>query len=269
MSEVSPRIRTIGDDVLLLRSHARGSMNYLFAMLACGRTDYTRRTLAAYGEFLTPAPSEVFVYDDGGQLDLEAVWPDAWADVPRALASHPTRLGRCAAHAKLWEYAAASEHEHVWVVEDDILLLRPLALHNLAALLDAEPNLVQVALVRCPWGGEIPFGGYIPMRAALGHDWYERRSTFQYQSGDPVLDHYGQPCTFEWIASTVDWTSSPALLRTSLAREVEWPASAGCEGTLGPRIQAVYPDAVSGYWGWAEPWCSHIGMERVAGGHGY
>ncbi len=239
-------------------------MDYLFCLLACGRADYTRRTLAAYADLLTPAPAEAYCFDDGGQLDLEAVWPAAWAGVPRTLESYPTLLGRCAAHANLWKHAAASDLDWVFTVEDDILLLRPLDLRNVAALLEAEPTLAQVALVRAPWSGEIPYGGYIPMRAALGHDWYERRLTKV-----PDVGKRYHTRDVEWIASTMDWTSSPALLRTSLTREVAWPAQAGCEGELGAAIQAVYPDAVSGYWDWGPPWVAHIGIERTEGAHGY
>lgn len=238
-------------------------MNYLLALLACGREDYTRRTLAAYAELLSPAPSAFYCYDDGGQLDLDAVWPEAWAEVPRTLESRPTRVGRCAGHANLWKHAAASEFDYVWTVEDDILLLRPLDLTLVAALLESEPTLKQVALIRAPWGSEIPFGSFVEQRKALGHDWYERRKTtrpgFETQASQDI----------EWIESTWDWTSSPALLSTTLPREVVWPAEAGCESALGPAIMARYPDAVSGYLGAGELWCSHIGLERAAGAFGY
>lgn len=246
-------------------------MKYLFCLLACGREDYTRRTLAAYAAFLNPAPSEVFVYDDGGQLDLAAVWPAAWADVPRALASHPTRIGRCAAHAKLWDFAASSPRDWVFTAEDDIVLLRPLNVRHLAELLDAEPRIAQVALVRCPWGAEIAYGGYIPQFP----DRYTRRLTYSHPAWPGASQDWLRQNIMsalvenEWIESTVDWTSSPALLRAALTREVSWPAEPGCELELGPRIRAIRPDAVSAYWGWGEPWTAHVGMERVEGGHGY
>lgn len=227
-------------------------MRYLFAMLSCGREEYVRRTLAAYAELLDPAPSAVYVYDDGGQTPLDAF--NAW-DVPVTVESLPYRVGRCAGHANLWRFAAASEFDYVWTVEDDILLLRPLNLRAVAELLELKPQVQQVALVRCPWGSEIYHGGYIPMRA--GSDWYIRAG----QVSDTGW-------WLEWIESTRDWTSSPALLRTSLPREVAWPEEAGCEGTLGPRILERHPEAVSAYWGLGEPWTAHIGLERVEGAHG-
>lgn len=235
-------------------------------MLSCGRPEYVRRTLAAYAAFLTPAPSAVYVFDDGGQTPLDTF--DAWPGVPVKVESSQERVGRCAAHANLWRAAAASDFDWVWTVEDDILLLRPLDLRDLADLLDEEPTLAQVALVRCPWGMEVAHGGYIPMRADQGFAWYERRETLRVAS---VVHHPAdEPWpSWEWIASTTDWTSSPALLSTSLTRKVKWPDEAGCEATLGPAIQALCPDAVSGYWGWGEPWVAHIGMERVEGAHGY
>lgn len=234
------------------------SFRYALCLLSCGREEYVRRTLASYVEHLTPPPSAVYVYDDGGQTPLDAF--DAWPGVEVKVESHPTRLGRCAAHANLWRYAAASDYDYVWTVEDDVLLLRPLDLRDLAALLESEPDLIQVTLFRCPWGAEVEYGGYFNQ-----FRWkYERRSSWlsslSYAEGD------GLAC---WIASTDDWASSPALVRAQVCREVDWPAEPGCELTLGPAVQAVQPEALSGYWGWGEPLAAHIGMERVQGGHGY
>jgi len=222
-------------------------VRYLLAILTCGRPAYLERTLDSYVAFLDPPPSGVYAYDDGGQTPLETF--ERWEGVPVRVESHPDMLGRCAAHANLWRAAAASAYDWVFAIEDDIVLLRPLAVDALASLLSQEPLLAQVALVRCPWGSEIAHGGYIPMAP-----WkYERRRTADY----------------EWTASTADWTNSPALFRTRLAREVEWPAEAGCEHALGPQILARHPELVSGYWGWGEPWVAHIGIDRVPGAHGY
>jgi len=231
-------------------------MNYMLAVLTCGRPEYLRRTLAAYAQFLHPKPTAVYVWDDGLQTPTDAY--RAFAEVDRfVVEGEKRRIGRCSGHAHLWQAARRPEFSDIdWLftVEDDIVLLRPLNLYHMAEVLLAEPTLEQLALVRCPWGAEVEHGGYIPMFP----DRYTRRET-----------HVDGSCPARWTSSTIDWTSSPALLPASLPREIEWPGGSGCELKLGPRIMALRPDAVSGYFGLGEPWVAHLGMQRVEGGFGY
>lgn len=231
-------------------------MKYLLAVLTCGRPEYLERTLATYSSFLHPRPSAVYSWDDGLKTPLESF--GAFSDLPITIEGEENRVGRCSGHAHLWQAAERSEFDWVFTIEDDVVLLRPLNLTHMADVLVGEDDLEQLALVRCPWGSEIEVGGFIPMFP----DRYERRTTF-------AAGEHGAPVEAHWIASTIDWTSSPALLPTTLTREIEWPGGHGCELELGPRILSLRPDAVSGYWGWGEPWVSHIGMKRVDGGHGY
>lgn len=235
-------------------------MRILLGVLSCGRPDYLERTLASFSEFMRPRPSAVYIWDDGLATPRESL--SAFHDVDMLVEGNRERVGRCAGHARLWQatrWDAFAHLDYLFTIEDDVVLLRPLDLDDLADLLNAEPTLAQLALVRCPWGAEIPYGGYI----AQFPDRYERRFTT-----GVGIDENCEP-TYEWIASTVDWTSSPALLPAALPREIDWPTNAGCEHELGPRILERRPDAVSGYWGWGEPWVAHIGIERVEGGYGY
>lgn len=230
-------------------------MRYLLCVLTCGRPDYLQRTLASYSQFLMPRADAVYVWDDGLETPWEAF--SVFADVPTTVEGELERIGRCSGHARLWEATRRPEYADIdWVftIEDDVVLLRPLRLNDLRYVLTVEDELEQLALVRCPWGVEVEVGGFIP----LFPERYVRAMT------PNASDH-----PFEWISSTVDWTSSPALLPAALPRELDWPGGHGCEGELGPRILAQRPHALSGYWGWGEPWCAHIGMERIKGGYGY
>lgn len=227
-------------------------MNYLLAVLTCGRPEYLQRTLASYARFLQPQPTAVYAWDDGMQTPLSAFHPFDEGEL--IVEGEANRIGRCSGHARLWHAAAQSRFDWVFTVEDDIVLLRPLNLEYLRQLIEVERTLEQLALIRCPWGAEIEHGGYIPMFP----DRYERRSTAVAGGREG-----------HWISSTVDWTSSPALLPTSLTREVEWPSGHNCELELGPRITALRPESVSGYFGQGEPYCAHVGMQRAAGSFGY
>lgn len=236
-------------------------MNYLLTILSSGRPVYLERALASLARFLEPKPAAVYVFDDGDSTS---------ARIPSELVERcdpgyrwhasPTRLGQCAAQAWCWQAAAESEHPWVFHMEDDYVLLRPTDIRELASVMEAVPTVAQMALVRTPWGAEVEHGGYI----AQSPGWYERMET-------PAPWWHGQGLVpqYEWIAQVRNWTNAPALFRTDLARVVEFPAEPGCETTLGPRIREAFPGSVFGLCGWGEAWCSHIGVNRAPGSHGY
>lgn len=234
-------------------------MKYLLTLLSSGRPTYLERTLASYAQFLTPKPSAIYVYDDGATLPpIMDVPLRAWKGTPSQREGLPQRLGQCAAQAHCWQAAAESDCEWVFHAEDDVVLLRPTDLRDLMTVLEDETeservHLAQMALVRCPWGSEIEFGGYIPMMPGL----YER-----HEAG--YADWQA-----EWIETTRNWAHAPALFRTDLCRELRFPARRGCETKVGTMIRDKHPDAVFGLWGWGEPWVAHIGVERARGSHGY
>jgi hypothetical protein len=235
-------------------------VEYLLTILSSGRTEYIERTLDAANEFLHPAPSALYVYDDGASTQVGPI-----GDYPFTYDGDPRRIGMCAAHAKCWQAAAASKYRWVFHLEDDYVLLRPVDLQRLAAVIDAERNLVQMALVRTPWGAEVEHGGYI----AQTPGWYQRRESGEY-CDNGGRDEVMHPVDYaEWIEQRRNWTCAPSLMRTDLARAFPWPAEPGCETTIGPQIIDALPDAQFGLWGWGEAWCAHIGVDRAEGSFGY
>jgi hypothetical protein len=185
-------------------------------------------------------------YRERMEASLTFLWPE-----PSEVFVHEDvkREGMCAAHAHCWRHAAESEYEWVFHIEEDQVILRPTSLYNIAGVLLDTQDLAQMALVRCPWGAEIEHGGYIPQTPS----WYTRRR----RGGN------------EWIETTRNWATAPALFRTGLAREFHWDTRPGCETEIGQRILAKYPHAKFGLWGGGEPHCAHIGVERASGSHGY
>jgi hypothetical protein len=220
-------------------------MHYLLTVLSSGRSLYLERALVAAARFLIPSPAAVYVYDDGLEASAEAfaAFPDATVE------GDPFRRGMCAAHTRCWEAAAASELDWVFHLEEDFVLLRPTRVDAIADVLTRHPHLAQMALVRTPWGREIEFGGYIPQMPG----YYERCTDG----------------TAEWIETTRNWATCPALLRTALTSEFAWSPLPGCETEIGPRIIASYPETKFGLWGGGEPHAAHIGVERAPGAHGY
>lgn len=230
-------------------------MNYLLAVLTCGRPEYLTPTLASFAEFLYPAPAELYAWDDGLSTP-DDVFFDAFPDIAVTIDGASPNVGRCTGHARLWQTARERGFDWVFTIEDDLVLLRPLRVDHMMETMSYDPQdrIAQLALIRCPWGAEIPHGGYVPMNPHR----YTRETT-----------RVGGGRDAHWMSSTYDWASSPALVRSRVFNNVDWPEGRDCEHRLGPAILGHNPNAVSGYWGWGEPLVAHIGMERVAGAHGY
>lgn len=222
-------------------------MSYLLTILSSGRDDYLARTIAAFRQHVDPVPASVFVYDDGEQTSRDVLnrVSDFCDDVRHA---GGRRIGQCAAQAQCWQAAALSEHEYTFHLEDDMVILAPIDLDQFATILDGS-DVVQLALVRTPWGAEIEYGGYI----AMAPGWYRRR-----WSGD---------C--RWLEQQRNWTNACSLHRTDLCRTFAWPTKAGCETAVGPMILQADPTAQFGLWGSGECHAAHIGVDRADGSHGY
>lgn len=215
---------------------------YLLTVLGNGRTEYLNRTMDAIEEHLSPQPAEVFVFDDSKM-----------------------RLGQCAAMAKCWEYAAASEYRHCFHFEEDYVCLRPIDVSHMVMLMDWHRHLLQLTLMRQAWLREIEFGGYITKDPS----WYERCEGSIAPSPEHMAEWPYSIKHAEWIETTRNWANAPTLFRTSLAREFEWPAEPGCETSIGPQMLAKYPEGRFAILGAGEVWASHIGVERAVGSHGY
>lgn len=230
-------------------------MRYLLTVLTNGRSEYLERALAAFEEHVTPRPAAAFVHIDGPHplprplYDGALQWDVGYAGRP---------VGFTMGTKDCMDFAAGSELEWFFHLEDDFVLLRPLDLNWLREVLEAEQHVKQMALVRTPWGAEIEHGGYI----AKEPGWYTRRETV-------ARFDDRQPVRARWIETTRNFATNPALAATAFPREHPYPSVALSEGVYGFEIRDREPEATFGLWGWGEPWCAHIGVERQQGSHGY
>ena len=223
-------------------------MKYLLTVLTNNRPVYLERSIRWFTEHVRPHPVEAVIMDDGGGTPdlhglLAEITPWAW----RIERSSPA-LGQCGAMSVLWQAARDSSLDWTFHLEDDQVIVRPVDLNKLRLVLETHEHIKQMTLMRAPWGAEIEHGGYIP--SAPG--WYHRH-------------HAGAS---EWIETTRNWAFAPALMHTKLASEFDFP-EIQAETAIGPVIREKYPDATFGLWGWGEPWCAHIGVEKGARAFGY
>lgn len=230
-------------------------MRYLLTVLTNGRTEYLERALASFEQFVRPKPTEIFVHVDGRHAAPRMLYDEMPWEVNQAL----DPVGFTMATKDCMDRAAQSDLEWFFHLEDDFVILRPLDLNHLREVIEREEHLKQMALVRTPWGAEVEHGGYI----AKDPGWYTRRTTALWETiGRDERDA-------EWIATQRNFATNPALARTNFPREHPYPSVALSEGVYGFEIREREPEALFGLWGWGEPWCAHIGVDRQAGSHGY
>ena len=219
-------------------------MKYRLILLTDGR-GLLRSTLESFLEHVRPRPAQVYAHADGqaGFDELAQVIAAVYTRVAPVwnVAGDTTRQGFCNAVAECWKQAQLPGVDYVFHLEDDFKFLEDVDLAQLAAPLEADPLLAQMALCRQPVNAaEIAAGGLTASRPgefAAREGWLEHRSY---------------------------WTTNPSLFRRELSLSQVWPTEPQCEGLFG--IQLREHGYSFGLWGDGRPMVEHVG-ERS--GHGY
>ena len=127
------------------------------------------------------------IVDDSGDRAYAAWLDRTFKDF--AILHHPTRMGCAASVGHGWESAMLCGAEYVWHAEDDFTYNGPVDVGAMAAILDANPELAQLALKRGPHG---------PVEGAAGG--------LMEVSPDKWTDHDG------WCTSSQIFTFNPSLI---------------------------------------------------------
>jgi hypothetical protein len=250
-------------------------MDYLLVVLTHGADpEPLRRTLTAFHQHVRPLPTEGAIYCDGiesfSRSAIEADrndWTEWILDV-----DHVEPQGFCATTRAAWGDASgatadregvsagAGEHPHVFWLEHDFEITRPVDLAELAGALDSSPRLAQMALMRNAVNDqERAAGGLYESRPGE----YEQRRTRFWQ--DERLPAASKEWTASWLEHRSYLTTNPSLMRRDFMAENPWPAyESECEGRFG--IDLVARGYSFGVWGDGEPWCRHAGERN---GFGY
>lgn len=159
--------------------------------------------------------------------------------------------GYTAQMVDLWQQLADLDHDAPpWVLlwEADFLPNSDVPLADMAAILDADNDLAQIALVRQPWWpNEHAAGGLLPSLEAQGILLYQ-------------ADHH--------VEHTGGWTSNPCLFRRTLPAAQPWPTAAWSEAAYGAQLRAAgYRFAYYGHRA-DGPRLTHVG-QRTTYSHGY
>lgn len=212
-----------------------------------GRGDCLDRTLASARTHLHGPITRRVMIDDSADTDyadrLDRIYGVSWDIV-----HHGRRYGFAGAIQSGWAQLAHGPERFVFHLEDDFAFARHVELSHLAATLDENPHLVQVALRRQPVSDtERAAGGVVEMWPDAYTDVHQD-------------DRH-------WLEHRLFYTTNPSLYRRSLTT-AGWPSGAGSEAEFTRRVLAN--DTVRfAYWGRRsdKPWVHHHGDQRAGTGY--
>jgi hypothetical protein len=218
-----------------------------------GRDDYLERTMTSAYEVLE-IDGQVWIHDDTGDDDYRASLAKRYKRAH--LIGDGPRRGFGGAIRWAWKVMAeVSTADYLFHLEDDFVFRSAVDLRQLAALLEAQPYLAQLALKRQPWWTE-PAGGFMHQH----REWYTDCSS---------------AAGVRWVETIRNWTTNPSLYRRDLCAE-GWPEGEHSEGHYGFQLRdrglpwGIAGDAVRfGFWGSIAdpPMVEHIGKERAGTGY--
>jgi hypothetical protein len=197
----------------------------------------------------------LLVVDDSGDPEWRAELR-RWDVTVFAVADQPA--GYTAAMRRVWDLGPQYSNGRVFFLEEDFVFTRPVDLDDLHAVLDAHPQLAQVALQRAPWFRSEHRTGVLPAqrmrvdreRAALGRPgttWTLHADCIEHDAG---------------------FTGNPSLIAAA-AFDVPWPAAEWSETAMG---QALTAAGLTSAWYGREgdpPHVEHRGRDRAEHSGGY
>lgn len=204
-----------------------------------GRRECLRQTLDSLQRNVSGVDGPRLIFDDSGD-DAYRAWLRR-LDGFEIIGAGPRR-GQDRAVRKAARHAGYLDADFTFWCEDDFTFDRPVDLRELAAVLDADPHLAQMALLRQPWFAREREAGGIVERD---------RSLYNFCDG--------------WIEHRLWFTLNPSLVPAWVfgherpkGKRHEWRFS---------RQLCKDPAVRFGFWGDGAPWITHIGTERR--GRGY
>lgn len=244
-------------------------MDYTLAILTHGDGRTLRRTLETFNERVTPAPAAIRVFCDGMEtLAYENATRVVTEEFPGLqvedrlgfAATHVSRqMGFCGATRRLWEIAVERKRsEYVFWLEHDFVFLRDVDLAEMAVVLDNDPQMAQMALIRDPVNSvEVAAGGLVASRPGE----FLKASIGEVVNGEiqPLVSYLEQRSYF---------TTNPSLMRREFMARNPWPHDEldQCEGRFGLSLVAL--GYHFGAWGDGSEWVAHMGI-RDRLGFGY
>lgn len=157
------------------------------------------------------------------------------------------QLGFTGAVAEGWRQVLETGADYVWHHEDDFTYRARVRLDRMIGVLERQPHLTQMTLLRQPVNAEEKAAGGIIH--AHPEDYTERTSIDTWVETDRFL-----------------FSTNPSVYSTELCKR-GWPMETESEGKFGAYLRAERPEARCGIWGakWDVPRVTHIGVRTGTG----
>lgn len=197
-------------------------MTTCLLLISDGREDYLRRTQASAAANLPDFAHVVHIDDTHHTLGFAGAIQAGWDLLP-------------------------DDCDYVFHLEADFTFNRPVPLDDMIGVLQGNPHLTQLALLRQPWNRAEQLAGGV---------WQ--------QHPDSYTRHGAYPA--QWMEHARFWTTNPCLYPRWVA-ERGWPQVPQSEGMFGLKLFAEDPARRAGYWGAGEEWVTHVGQERAGTGY--
>jgi hypothetical protein len=222
-----------------------------FIITTDGRGEFLERTIASWDQAQGEYVAKI-ILDDSGDAEyrewLEQTFtPQGWHIMWVGM----TRQGYSAAMQNMRLIGITSGADYILHVEDDFVLNKPIDLHTITDIMNDNPQLAQMALVRQPWyANEIQFGGVIRALQDQGCNFDEKTNG----------EHY-------WQEHIAVWTANPNLMPIKVAH-MEYPDGNWSEAAFMRKLreETLF---VCAYYGKLEdePMVTHIGDYKKGNGY--
>lgn len=228
-----------------------------------GRYGYLSATLESFFKMTTGPVTNVIINDDSRNPKIST--NDFKLNNPtiesfRILQSRG--FGFAGAIANVWEWLYISDwyqNPFIFHLEDDFIFNRKVDLWEMMGLLDSQPHLAQLALMRQPWNQAEKMAG--SLYKVPGFEFEQKQGKYRKHRIELQGDD-------TWVEHNNWFTTNPCMYRRELVKEFDWPLGDQSEGIFTAKLrEAGYR---FGYLGTLEdePWVTHIGSDR-GDGHGY
>ena len=227
-----------------------------------GRDLCLKQTLESFADNVKGPITDVVINDDSPEpRDLSIFEYFPRETTVTYLRSGGVGFGR--AINKTWNFVKGNIHRpFIFHLEDDFTFNEEIDLWQMMGILDYNPNLVQLALMRQPYNDVEMAAGSL---YELHRDSFESVTNTYLYPGGFHLPIEGQD---KWVEHDMWFTTNPSLYRRELVQEFEWPICDHSEGFMS--FELVRKGFKFGYLGTTEdpPKVTHIGNDRM-GGIGY
>lgn len=216
----------------------------LLGVITNGREELLEQTIASIEKNLQYDFVLKVIIDDSGNTEHSLRLQEKYGDNFQVI-SHATNRGLSGSIRSLWEVAQILDVDYIWHQEDDFTFNEPVNIDLMISILEARPNLWQLALKRQPVNAE---------EAAVGG--------FMELAPETYFEHGFIDSDAIWLEHRNFFTLNPCLYPISITRPL-WPEGGG-EKEFGERI-FQNPEVMCGYLGTVadEPKVNHIGNYRT------